>query len=211
MDIAEERGLEVDESGFHQAMEQHREISGGGRAMGDLGGKEVELYHQLLTRLQKAGDLDSSGVRYQPYDELILSGEILALVQDGEAVGTAEPGDRVKVIVPRTPFYLEAGGQMADTGMIRGNDWEISISDVYQPAAGMIVHTGEVKSGQPQVGDQAETAVDIQRRRDIMRNHTGTHLLHARFGQGAGRTRPARPVPWSLPIGCVLTSLTIRL
>lgn len=185
-DIAEERGFAVEESGFQQAMEKHRQISGAGKAMGDLGGEEVELYHQLLTRLQKAGKLDSAGVRYDPYQELTLPGEVLALVRDGEQVSEVTAGDEVRVVVPQTPFYIEAGGQVSDTGWIKGEDWTIEIEDVYQPAAGMIVHTGTTVEGTARAGDRVEVIVDAQRRKDIMRNHTGTHLLHAALDEVIG-------------------------
>jgi alanyl-tRNA synthetase len=91
----------------------------------------------------------------------------------------------VEVILPRTCFYAEAGGQVSDTGRIfssgngGANPWEIRVMDVRKPAAGVMVHIGEVTMGTPQVGDSAVAAVDMQRRRDIQRNHTATHLLHA--------------------------------
>lgn len=178
-DIAEERGFSVEQSGFQKAMEKHRQISGAGKAMGDLGGEEVELYHQLLTGLQEEGKLDSAGVHYDPYQDLSLEGELLALIKDGQEELEAQTGDSVRVVVPRTPFYIEAGGQVSDTGKITGERWTIEIDDVYQPAAGMIVHTGRVTEGTPKVGDPVQVQVDQQRRKDIMRNHTGTHLLHA--------------------------------
>jgi alanyl-tRNA synthetase len=86
------------------------------------------------------------------------------------------------VLLPETGFYVESGGQVSDTGIIvhaEGNPWEIRVLDMRKPAAGVIVHVGEVVSGEPRVGDLGIAAVDRQRRRDIMRNHTATHLLHA--------------------------------
>ena len=178
-DIAKERGLSVNEKGFKQAMERHRENSGAGGAMGDLGGEEVELYQQLLRKLQEEGELDSGGVGYNPYGDLSQEGKILALIKAGEITPSAREEDLVQVILPATGFYMEAGGQVSDTGTIHGEDWSIQVEDVYQPAAGMIVHHGRVQSGSPKTGDTAIAEVDQARRRDIMRNHTGTHLLHA--------------------------------
>jgi len=178
-DIIRERGFEVDENGFHKAMEQHRIVSGGGNAMGDVGGEEVEFYRNLLSTLQNEGILDSGGVGYNPYESLISQGKILALVKDEESVQIAKKKDAIQVILPETPFYLEAGGQVSDTGVIEGNNWKIAIEDLYQPAAGIIVHKGIVLEGKPAVGDTAEIKVDSMRRKDIMRNHTGTHLLHS--------------------------------
>lgn len=185
-DIAQERSLEVDEKGFQEAMEEHRIASGKGGSMGDVGGKEVELYRDLLKTLQQKGKLNSEGVHYDPYGDLVFSGEILALIHEGTLVEEAQAGQEVNVVVPRTPFYLEAGGQVSDTGVIEGENWSVDVKDVYQPAAGMIVHIGQVQKGNPKVGDEASIIVDKQRRRDIMRNHTGTHLLHAALDKVLG-------------------------
>jgi alanyl-tRNA synthetase len=178
-DIAQERGYLVDEEGFRQAMEEHRIKSGRGSAMGDMGGEEVEFYRELLTKLQKEKKLDSGGVRYDPYQDLTMDGTILALVKDGKGVKKSKPGDQVGVVIPATPFYIESGGQVSDTGIIAGKDWQIEVDDLFQPAAGMIVHQGKVIKGNPVVGDSANASVDHVRRKDIIRNHTATHLLHA--------------------------------
>ncbi len=185
-DIAKERGLSVNEEGFRQAMEKHRENSGAGSAMGDLGGEEVELYQELLRKLQDEGELDSGGVGYNPYEDLSVEGKILALVRDGKITSSVNVEDSVQVVLPATVFYMEAGGQVSDTGIIRGDKWSIQVTDVYQPAAGMIVHQGTVMEGTPKTGDLAVLEVDQARRRDIMRNHTGTHLLHAALDKVIG-------------------------
>ncbi len=177
-DIARERGLHVDQAGFEEAMEAHRIASGAGEAMGPLGGEDVEIYSNLLQDLQRDGKLGPKGVRHDPYGTLTFEGDVLALLQDGQTVPEAGPGDRVEVLLPETHFYLEAGGQVNDTGTISGDNWEIDIEEVRKPAAGIIVHMGEVVSGKPQVGDRAITRIDEGRRQDIRRNHTATHLLH---------------------------------
>ena len=180
-DIARERGFDVDETGFNQAMEEHRLASGAGKAMGDLGGEEVEIYRQVVMDLQSQGSLSEIGVVYDPYSRLDVSGKLLSVVRDGHPIQMANPGDEIEVILPETCFYIESGGQVSDTGTIRdvGDTWEIEVKDMRKPAAGVIVHVGNVISGKPQVGDEAIASVDTQRRRDIMRNHTATHLLHA--------------------------------
>ena len=181
-DIAKERGLQVDEAGFRAAMEEHRAASGGGQAMGALGGEQATIYADILKHLQKAKKLTKKGVKYDPYSKLQSKGEILALVRDGKPVKTAKTGDKVGVLLPSTPFYIASGGQISDTGLIssaNGQKWSIRITDTLQPAAGAVVHLGEVLSGSPKVGDKALAQVDERRRQDIMRNHTATHLLHA--------------------------------
>ena len=181
-DIALEQDLEVDVEGFHKAMDEHRLASGAGEAFGALGDEDVEIYREILTSLQSQGALSSQGVIYAPYDALEVRGNILALVRAGGPVSQVEPGDQVEVLLPETCFYVESGGQVSDTGWIfsqDGTDWEIKVTDMHRPAAGVIVHVGEVVRGQPRQGDRALAQIDAQRRRDIMRNHTATHLLHA--------------------------------
>jgi alanyl-tRNA synthetase len=181
-DIAREQNLEVDESGFRDAMEKHRLASGAGEAFGALGGEDVEIYRELVKKLQNSGALGADGVAYNPYEWLETQGPLLALVSDGRLIQQAQPGDRVQVLLPRTGFYVESGGQVSDTGRILSagdSDWEIRVDDMSKPAAGVIVHVGEVVKGQPLVGERAIARVNVERRRDTMRNHTATHLLHA--------------------------------
>ncbi len=181
-DIARERDLKVDEAGFKSAMEVHRLASGAGEAFGLLGGLDVEIYRGIFERLQKQGRFSVEGVRYNPYEWLSREGLLLALIQNNRVVDKVLPGEQVEVIIPETGFYIESGGQVADTGKIvhaDGQSWEIQISDVRKPAAGIIVHLGTVVNGEPRVGDKVIAAVDLERRMDTMRNHTATHLLHA--------------------------------
>lgn len=180
-DIAQEQNLSVDETGFHQAMEQHRIASGAGEAFGPLGGEDVEIYRQVLHDLQAQGSLDADGVRYDPYQLLVTEQPVLALLSDGKSITQANPGDQIEILLPETGFYVESGGQVSDTGTIFSDsaDWEAEIIGMRKPAAGVIIHIGQVKHGEPKVGDLAIAQVDLQRRKDIMRNHTATHLLHA--------------------------------
>ena len=182
-DIAKERGLQVDEAGFRAAMDEHRLASGGGQAMGELGGEQATVYADILKALQKAKKLTKKGVKYDPYSQLQTKGEILALVREGKLVKATKVGDKVGVLLPTTPFYVASGGQISDTGAMHSvngrQPWEIRVTDTIQPAAGAIVHLGEVVLGSPKTGDKVAAVVDRERRQDIMRNHTATHLLHA--------------------------------
>ncbi|MEN4013270.1 MAG: alanine--tRNA ligase [Bellilinea sp.] len=189
-DVAREQGLEVDQTGFAQAMEEHRIASGAGKTFGALGGEQVDVYRPILETLQTSGGLGAEGVIYDPYSSLEIEGNVLALVRDGAAVSEVMLGDEVEVILPATCFYIESGGQVSDTGTIVSVNeprWEIRVEDTRKPAAGIIVHVGEVIRGKPNVGDAAIAAVDAQRRRDIMRNHTATHLLHAELQAVLGK------------------------
>ena len=100
----------------------------------------------------------------------------------GISLQEAQEGDQVELILPKTSFYVESGGQVSDTGLIVSVSeprWEMPVDDTRRPAAGVIAHVGTWCKGSPRVGDAVIATVDIQRRRDIMRNHTATHLLHA--------------------------------
>lgn len=181
-DIARERQLEVDEAGFHSAMEQHRLASGAGEAFGPLGAEDVDLYRDLLEQLVSDGKLEPEGVEYNPYEWLEVQGPILAMIREGQPIYKAAQGEKIEVLLPQTGFYVESGGQVSDTGVIlhaEGEPWEIQVTGMRKPAAGVIVHQGEVIRGEPCTGDLAVATVDVQRRQDIMRNHTATHLLHA--------------------------------
>ncbi|GAB4505166.1 MAG: alanine--tRNA ligase [Anaerolineales bacterium] len=202
-DIAREQGLDVDEAGFNQAREEHSLASGGGKAMGRLGGEDAEFFAGLLEDLQAKGKLGEEGVEYDPYTGTQAGKyaglEVLALIVNGQTVESAELDDQVEVILPKTGFYIESGGQVDDTGYIRAltpfplsspkeasvgkggvgeKGWEIEVTAMRRPSAGVIVHVGTVISGQPRVGDLCIAEVDAARRHDIMRNHTATHLLH---------------------------------
>jgi alanyl-tRNA synthetase len=199
-DIAREHGLDVDEEGFKAAREAHSLASGGGKAMGKLGGEDAEFFAGILKDLQKHKKLGEHGVEYDPYTSPRVEGEVLALLVNGRLVEAASFGDQVEVILPRSGFYIESGGQVDDTGYIRSSsssiasplgpagqpEWEIEVTSMRRASAGVIVHIGEVVSGQPKVGDPAIAEVDMNRRHDIMRNHTATHLMHAALHQVLG-------------------------
>ena len=176
-DIVEERGYSVDMAGFEAAEGEHSLRSGGGQAMGVI--ESSEVYRDLLSSLTASGDLPGSGVVYDPYSSLERGSLVLGLLVDGQPVSEAITGDRVEVVLAETPFYVEAGGQVSDTGVITGDDWRIEVEDMRRPIGGLIVHIGEVVEGQPKIGDPALAQVDGGRKASITRNHTATHLLHA--------------------------------
>ncbi|MBC6937185.1 MAG: alanine--tRNA ligase [Chloroflexi bacterium] len=176
-DIAGERGFSVDMPGFNEEEARHAEVSGGGQAMGEI--EMGELYAETLSQIKAAGLVGEKGVNYAPYGPTTVDDRLLALFRDGQRVESVMAGDRVEVVLGHTPFYVESGGQISDTGIIAGQDWLIEVEDMKQPVGGLIVHVGEVIEGTPREGDPARAEVDAERRADITRNHTGTHLLHA--------------------------------
>ncbi len=188
-DILREEGLEVDEEGFHAALEQHRLASGAGKSFGEMNGVGVENYQAVFARLVSEEQLPADGVAYDPYGALEVRGKVLGIFKDTSFVEVASPGDRVEILLPETCFYLESGGQVSDTGQIQSDPagkWSVRVDEVRKPAARVIVHVGEVLSGTPRIGDDALAQVDAERRLNIMRNHTATHLLHAELHQMLG-------------------------
>jgi alanyl-tRNA synthetase len=181
-DIAREQDITVDEDGFHKAMETHREVSGAGLGLQDMQEGDPEIYRTLRKQLEEQGKLGPEGVRSDPHGEFATEGYVLAMLVDGKEVDRAKKGDRVSVILPESSFYVEAGGQVMDTGTISATSkpaWEIRVDGVGQPVSGLVVHFGEVVKGSPRAGDTARASVNAELRWDIMRNHTATHLLHA--------------------------------
>lgn len=176
-DVVEERGYTIDEAGFDAAEAEHAIISGGGIAMGEI--ESGEFYRQLLADLQSAGKLSNEGVAYDPYNDSPTGSTLLAVVQEGQRRQTALLGEKVELVLAQTNFYVEAGGQVSDTGAIAGDGWLVEVEAMKQPVAGLIVHIGEVVEGAPAIGDKVTAQVNAARRKDITRNHTATHLLHA--------------------------------
>ncbi len=183
-DVVEEREFTVDMDGFNEEDARHTEISGGGQAMGEM--TTADQYNAVLSQLKTSKLLGENGVVYAPYGPPTANDRVLALFRDGQRAESAITGDKVEVVLGQTPFYVEAGGQVSDTGTISGDGWLIEVEDTRRPVGGLIVHVGEVVEGTPKEGDDAHAEVDTMRRGDITRNHTGTHLLHAALRQRLG-------------------------
>ncbi|MFQ5942838.1 MAG: alanine--tRNA ligase [Anaerolineales bacterium] len=175
-DIARESGIAVEEQTFFDAMDHHRTISTRFQAAEDA--ETSDQYRDLLGQLTESGKL-KDGVRYDPYSAFELETSLVAIMHGGEQVDTASEGDSVAIVLAETPFYVEAGGQVSDSGSVLGAQWQIEVEDTRLPIEGLVVHLGKVIKGTPKAGDSAVASVDRDRRMDIMRNHTATHLVHA--------------------------------
>lgn len=164
--IAAEQGMTVDEAGFNAALAEQRKRS------------------QAAAQFKRGSDVDVWVDRELPsteflgYRDLVSSSRILALVAEGDDVSTVQAGQEVQVVLDRTPFYAESGGQVGDTGVLSGSHGSIRIEDTQRPMPGLIVHYGVVEAGQLTQGETVTARVNRQRRSDIQRNHTATHLLH---------------------------------
>ena len=167
-DIAHEQGFAVDEEGFQEALAEQRARSRAAR--------EVMLADSLtLTEAVRVG----VQTNFLGYDTSQTTAKVLGLTVADQAVEQAAKGQQVVVVLDKTPFYAEAGGQVGDTGVLVGEHGRIKITDTQTPAGpDLIIHYGYVAEGEVAVGELVQAAVDVDRRHDIARNHTATHLLH---------------------------------
>jgi len=167
-DYASEQGMTVDRAGFDTAMEAQRERARAARQ--DTGGMNVQGG-------PLAGITEKS--EFIGYDQLAVEGaKVIALIQGDIEVQLAEAGDQVLVLLDRTPFYAESGGQIGDRGMIAGDGFELTVEDVTKAPHGQPVHHATVTSGTIRAGATVHAAVTTEIREAIIKNHTATHLLH---------------------------------
>jgi alanyl-tRNA synthetase len=180
LEMAAEQGLQVDEEGFRRLMKEQRDRAKADAAAKKTGNSDISVFGQLL---EKAGRVDFLG-----YDTTSAEGAVVGLLADGASVPAAGEGATVEVVLDRTPFYAEGGGQLADQGVIRTGGAEVEVTDVQSPVPGLVVHRGTVRRGEIVVGDQAQAEVDVERRRAISRSHTATHLVHRGFRNFLGES-----------------------
>ncbi len=184
-DVAQERGFTIDEAGFRQALNEQKERSRANTV--EKVGQDRSVYAELLGNLQAQSLVEESGVRHLIYENVAeVDTKVVGLLVDGHIVNEAHAGQSVELVLPETPFYAESGGQVGDTGEIYywpenvdAPVWSVQVNDTRRRIPGLIVHIGTVSNGTVAVGDPAHGEIDTERRWDIMRNHTGTHVLHA--------------------------------
>ena len=188
-DVAQEQNFTIDEGGFLEARAAHKLASGAGAFKGyEL---EGNIYTELLNDLQEEGKLSAEGVEQDQYGDPRMESQILAIVKEGERSDIAREGDRVEIVTAATPFYVEAGGQVSDKGTISvaAKGAQVRVEDMLKPKGvdGLILHFGTVVQGELEIGDRAMLRVDNQRRGDIRRNHTATHILHEELRRHLGK------------------------
>jgi alanyl-tRNA synthetase len=167
-DLADEAGLSLDMTGFEAAMQAQRETSRAGGAFKDTARNRAETYVQAATQKTE----------FLGYETISADGHVLALIGPDGIIEEADAGQAIEVILDRTPFYGESGGQIGDTGHIRTETGVIDIDDTVKPSRDIYVHRGVVAEGFIRAGETVTATVDGSRRRAIQRNHTATHLLH---------------------------------
>jgi len=186
LEMAGEQGLSVDEEGFRRLMGEQRERAKRDAAEKKTGNADISAFTQIL---------EASGrVAFTGYDEVAGDATVTGLLVGGSAVPAAGAGTEVDVVLDRTPFYAEGGGQLADAGLITargggsGDGARVEITDVQSPVSGLVVHRGRVTSGEIAVGAAVYTEIDVERRRAISRSNTATHLVHRAFRGALGES-----------------------
>ncbi|MEU2430828.1 alanine--tRNA ligase [Streptomyces sp. NPDC007861] len=181
LEMAAEQGLSVDQDGFRRLMKEQRE-----RAKADAKAKKTG--HADLSAYREVADTAGS-TEFTGYGHTEGESTIVGLLVDGVPSPAASEGDEVEVVLDRTPFYAEGGGQLADQGRIKLDTGAvIEIRDVQQPVPGVSVHKGSVQVGEVTVGASAHAAIDVKRRRAIARAHSATHLTHQALRDALGPT-----------------------
>jgi alanyl-tRNA synthetase len=181
LEMAAEQGLSVDEDGFRRLMSEQK-----ARAKADAKAKKTG--HADLTAYRELYD-GVGAPQFTGYSETTSEGVVRGLLVDGAVANEAGAGDEVELVLDRTPFYAEGGGQLADHGLIRlGNGALVEVLDVQKPVGDLIVHRAVVRDGEVTIGQPAEAAVDVTRRHAISRAHTATHMVHRAFRQLLGET-----------------------
>jgi alanyl-tRNA synthetase len=182
LEMAAEQGLEVDQVGFRDLMDQQRQ-----RAKADAASKKGA--HVNTTAYRKVADDLGRPVEFTGYREVVSEGSVRGLLWGGEVVEEVREGDDVELVLDRTPFYAEGGGQLADQGIIElSNGARVEVRDVQAPIAGLVVHRGRILSGEVTPGLEAHSEVDVERRKSISRAHTATHMVHKAFREALGET-----------------------
>ena len=171
LEMAEEKGITVDEKGFRALMQEQRDRARADARAKKTGHVDAHVYHEILT--------DKGETNFLGYTESIAEATVVALLQNGQPVpAVTEPGE-VDVILNQTPFWAEQGGQLADQGSIsiEGGGF-VDVFDVQAPVKGLSLHRGNLTEGTIALGDKVVASIDVERRINIARAHTSTHMVH---------------------------------
>ena len=182
LEMASEQGLSVDEEGFRRLMTEQRD-----RAKADAKAKKGK--HTEAGAYRDVSDSLGEPVQFTGYHEIVSEGTVRGILAGTGIARSAREGDEIELVLDRTPFYAEGGGQLADHGLIElANGATVQVLDVQSPISGLIVHQAKVLSGEVTVGEHAQAVVDIERRKSISRAHTATHMVHKAFREALGET-----------------------
>jgi alanyl-tRNA synthetase len=181
LEMAREEGLEIDADGFTRLMKEQRDRAKADARLKKSGHTDLTVYRAIA---DKSGTTEFVG-----YTQRESEASIRAIVVDGARVASAQTGDEVEVVLDRTPFYAEGGGQLADGGTLTlASGAVIEIDDVQTPVPGISIHRGRVLSGGIEESASLLASIDIERRHAISRAHTATHMVHKAFREILGET-----------------------
>ncbi|MGI9227091.1 MAG: alanine--tRNA ligase [Candidatus Nanopelagicaceae bacterium] len=181
LEMATEQGLEVDADGFRRLMKEQKD-----RAKADS--KAKKSGHTDLTEYRRIAD-EQGLSEFIGYASIESEAKVRGLLVDGKSSMSASEGDEIEIVLDRTPFYAEGGGQLADGGLITlANGTRIQIDDVQAPVPSLSVHRGRVLVGSVEVGNEVHAVIDLERRRAISRAHSATHMVHKAFREILGET-----------------------
>jgi alanyl-tRNA synthetase len=181
LEMAAEHGLSIDAAGFKRLMSEQRD-----RAKADAKAKKTG--HTDLSEYRKIAE-SAKRLEFVGYENFAAEANLVGILVNGKSEKSASAGDEVEIILDRTPFYAEGGGQLADGGSITTIDGAVvEIDDVQAPLPGVFVHRGRVKDGQITHGVGAQALIDRERRIGISRAHTATHMVHKAFREILGET-----------------------
>lgn len=176
-EILEEKGLKIDEEGFEKAMKAQRETAKGTFGEHNYMGADVTVYESIDP---------SVTTEFIGYDTLTAESEVTVLAAEDELVDALSDGEKGTIFVNVSPFYAESGGQEADTGVIRTEDFEFQVEDVKKLLGGKYAHIGQVTRGMVKIGDRVILEVNAGKRALSARNHSATHLLQKALKQVLG-------------------------
>lgn len=168
-EILEEKGLKLDAEGFKKAMQVQRETARAARGESNYLGKEESVIDKID---------NSISTEFKGYGDLSLNSKVISLIKDDEFVSELEKGDKGIIVVNETPFYAEMGGQVGDHGVIEGKNFKATVLDCKKNMGGKIIHFVEVIEGKVQEDEEITLVVNNERRNDVCKNHTATHMLH---------------------------------
>ena len=181
LEMAREQGLGVDEVGFKKLMNEQRD-----RAKADA--KAKKSGHTDLTEYRAIVDKFGT-TKFLGYENISTEAKLTGVLVNGKITSEVNAGSELEIMLDRTPFYAEGGGQLADSGVIKlANGAIVKIDDVQTPVPGLFVHRGTVVSGVVKSGESVVAEIDLQRRLAISRAHTATHMVHKAFREALGET-----------------------
>lgn len=169
-EILEENKLNLDNKAFEIKMEEQRNIARASRSESNYMGKELTIVDNIPKEIE---------TEFKGYSDTTLNSEVTFIIKNNNFENSVSQGEEAIILTSKTPFYAEMGGQIGDTGIIVGEGFKAKVLDCQKNISGKIMHFIKLEEGRLNIGDKVELSVDIERRKNVCKNHTATHLLHS--------------------------------